>query len=154
MSVLTEEEKSDKPDLTHEKSDNLERYSFTLPNSLIEELEHFGQLLNMNRSMIVREAISNWILLNTKRLQLEGQGIGFCSYLYNHHDSRVVGDLMSKQHDYEDIISSTTHIHLDHEKCFEVVILKGDLNNIRSLNDVLRSIKGLSFFSDILIPKI
>ena len=104
--------------------------------------------------MIVREAVSKWILENTKKFELAGQGIGVSSYIYNHHDSRVVSDLMSVQHDREEIISSTTHIHLNHEQCFEIVVLKGDLPALRELNDALRSVKGLSIFSDQIIPKI
>lgn len=137
-----------------EKSESLERYSFTLPNNLIDEIEKIGHSLNMNRSMIVREALSNWILLNTKRLDSTGPGIGISSYIYNHHDNRVVSDIMNVQHDSDEIISSTTHIHLDHEQCFEVAILKGNLPQLKSLNDSIRGIKGLSFFYDLLIPKI
>ena len=154
MIIMSEEEKNESLEEIHEKAESLARYSFTLPNNLVDELERFGQILKMNRSMIVREAVSKWILDNTKKFELAGQGIGVSSYIYNHHDSRVVSDLMSVQHDREEIISSTTHIHLNHEQCFEIVVLKGDLPALRELNDALRSVKGLSFFSDQLIPKI
>lgn len=136
-----------------EKSENLERYSFTLSTTLIEEIGKIGESLKMNRSMVVREALSNWIIENTKKLNLKGDGIGITSYMYNHHDSRVVSELMSTQHDFEDVISSTTHIHLDHQRCLENVISKGVLVKIKELNDNLRNIKGISFFSDLLIPK-
>ena len=148
---MSDKDKSDE-EVSLEKSENLARYSFTLPKSLIEDVEKFGQSLDMNRSQIVREAISQWILDNTKKLDSTGPGIGISSYIYNHHDSRVVADIMNIQHNYDDIISSTTHIHLDHNNCFEMAILKGDIPKLKSLNDSLRSIKGLSFFSDLLIP--
>lgn len=135
------------------KSDNLERYSFTLPNVLIDEIGKIGESLKMNRSMVVREALSNWLIENTKKLNLKGEGIGITSYMYNHHDTRVVSELMSNQHDFEDVISSTTHIHLDHQRCLENVISKGELIKIKELNDNLRNTKGISFFSDLLIPK-
>ncbi len=151
---MNEEKISKTEENIEEKSESLERYSFTLPNNLIDEIERIGHSLNMNRSMIVREALSSWILSNTKKLDYTGPGIGISSYMYNHNDNRVVSDIMNVQHDSDEIISSTTHIHLDHEKCFEVAILKGNLPQLKSLNDTLRSIKGLSFFSDLLIPKI
>lgn len=154
MILMSEENKSANEESTHEKSESLERYSFTLPSNLIDEVEKIGQSLNMNRSMIVREALSKWLLDNTKKLDSAGPGIGISSYIYNHHDNRVVSDIMNIQHDKDEIISSTTHIHLDHEKCFEIVILKGELTELKGLNDLLRSIKGMSFFSDMLIPKI
>ena len=108
----------------------------------------------MNRSQIVREALSKWIQENTKKVETKGTGVGISSYMYNHHDSRVVSDIMNVQHGYDDIISSTTHIHLDHNNCFEMAILKGDIESLKTLNNSLRSIKGLSFFSDLLIPSL
>ena len=139
-------------DNSPEKSENLERYSFTLPSSLVDGVDKLSQSLKMNRSQIVREAVANWIQENTKKLDMSGTGIGISSYIYNHHDSRVVSDIMNIQHEFDDSISSTTHIHLDHSKCFEMAILKGNLDTLKKLNNALRGIKGLSFFSDLLIP--
>jgi CopG family nickel-responsive transcriptional regulator len=149
--VEKESESQSKSDY-QEKSENLERYSFTLPNNLIDEIEKIGNSLEMNRSMVVREALSNWVLENTKKLHLVGPGIGISSYIYDHHDTRVVGDIMRIQHNFDDLISSTTHIHLNHDKCFEIAILKGELGKLKVLNDTLRGIKGVSFFSGLLVP--
>lgn len=151
--LLSDKDKSD-DDTATEKSENLARYSFTLPSFLIDEIEKLGKTLEMNRSQIVREALSNWIQDKTKIVESSGPGIGISSYIYNHHDSRVVSEIMDAQHDKDDIISSTTHVHLDHNNCFEMAILKGDLNTLKILNDKLRSIKGLAFFSDLLIPSL
>ena len=134
------------------KIDILERYSFTLPNSLVEDLDKLGKTLNMNRSMIVREALSRWIIDKTKDFTPFGDGVGISSYIYDHHDKRVVGDIMHLQHNFDDLMNSVTHIHLNHEKCLEIAFLRGELKKLKILNDDLRSIKGISFFSDILIP--
>ena len=89
-------------DNSPEKSENLERYSFTLPSSLVDGVDKLSQSLKMNRSQIVREAVANWIQENTKKLDMSGTGIGISSYIYNHHDSRVVSDIMNIQHEFDD----------------------------------------------------
>ena len=152
---MSEEDKSTNEETAHEKSENLERYSFTLDSDIIDRIDKISQSLEekkkWNRSMIVREALSKWISDNTEELGT-GPGIGISSYIYNHHDNRVVSDIMNIQHDKDEIISSTTHIHLDHKKCFEIVILKGDLDELKRLNDSMRSIKGITFFTTQLHP--
>ena len=137
----------------HSSSDLLQRFSFTLQSNLIDELDHLGKSLGMNRSMVVREALANWISTQTKLQEsITGKGVGLTSYIYDHHDTRVVSELMHAQHNHEKLISSTTHVHLSHVKCFEIIILKGDMKEMNDLNNSLRSVKGISSFSDILIP--
>ena len=137
----------------HKKLDQLQRFSFTLQSNLIEEIDIIGKSLNMNRSMVVREALSSWISDRVKDQQIpEGDGVGVTSYIYNHHDTRVVSDLMHVQHEKDNLISSTTHVHLSHTKCFEIIILKGKINIIKDLNNSFRSIKGIVSFSEVLIP--
>lgn len=137
----------------HGKSDQLQRFSFTLQTSLIEDIDRLGKSLNMNKSMIVREALSNWINDRTKTEKNSlGEGVALISYIFDHHDSRVVSELMHTQHQYEGLISSSTHVHLSHIKCFEIAILKGNLENIKALNNKMRGIKGISSLHEVIIP--
>ncbi|MHA1991316.1 MAG: nickel-responsive transcriptional regulator NikR [Candidatus Hodarchaeales archaeon] len=135
------------------KNDQLQRFSFTLQNNLIDDIDRIGKSLNMNRSMVVREALSSWINNRTKvEKDIHGEGVALTSYMYDHHDTRVLSDLMHTQHEYEGLISSSTHVHLSHTKCFEIVILKGDLKSIKELNNKLRGVKGISSLSEVFIP--
>jgi CopG family nickel-responsive transcriptional regulator len=47
------------------------------------------------------------------------------------------------QHDFQKIIISTQHIHLDHKNCLEIIAVKGKPQEVKKLADTLRSIKGV-----------
>ncbi|MFV2015788.1 MAG: hypothetical protein ACC656_10190, partial [Candidatus Heimdallarchaeota archaeon] len=64
-------------------------------------------------------------------------------YIYDIHEARVIEELSSVKHDYEQEIYSTLNIHFSHHERFEINICKGDLSKIKSLSDRLREIKEL-----------
>jgi CopG family transcriptional regulator, nickel-responsive regulator len=78
-----------------------------------------------NRSEAFRDLLRG--ALGEDRLQ-EGTAkhcVGALSYVYNHHERQLARRLTSMQHDHHELTVSTTHAHLDHENCIEMVILRG-----------------------------
>jgi len=67
--------------------------------------------------------------------------------LYDHHKRNIVEKITDLQHDYNDNIISTQHIHLDHDNCLEIVAVKGKANRIKEIESVLKSVKGLKHCS-------
>jgi len=47
------------------------------------------------------------------------------------------------QHEYADIISASTHVHLDHHNCLETIMVKGQVKKIRELVKVLSQNRGI-----------
>ena len=47
------------------------------------------------------------------------------------------------QHDFGKIIAFTQHIHLDHDNCLELIIVRGEAGQIRELVARLNSAKGV-----------
>ena len=131
-----------------EENSQLKRYSFTLPESLVESVDEISKGMKMNRSMVVRESLNHWVNHQLTSKQMDGHGVAVFSYIYQHHEHRIVSELMDVQHDYggETIITSS-HVHLTHADCFETVICRGDLRSIKQLANQMRSIKGISSFN-------
>jgi CopG family nickel-responsive transcriptional regulator len=50
---------------------------------------------------------------------------------------------MDLQHAHHDLIICTTHAHLDHDTCLEVIILKGESRRVQQLADTLIGTKGV-----------
>jgi CopG family nickel-responsive transcriptional regulator len=44
-------------------------------------------------------------------------------------------------------VISTQHVHLDHDNCLEVITLKGEAEEVRSLTAAIRALKGLKHVS-------
>ena len=67
--------------------------------------------------------------------------------VYDHHRRELVNKLIDIQHDHQEIIISTQHVHLSHDNCLEVVALKGKPVQISSLVNLLKSSKGVKHVS-------
>ncbi|HOG08514.1 MAG TPA: nickel-responsive transcriptional regulator NikR, partial [Syntrophales bacterium] len=62
---------------------------------------------------------------------------------YDHHQRDMLGKITDIQHDHQDLIISTQHIHLDHRTCLEIVAVRGKADRVEALAHALRSVKGV-----------
>ena len=110
-----------------------------------ELLDRFDKLLKErgypNRSEAIRDLIRENLV---KKEWIEGKEVaGAITLVYDHHRSELVNRLTDIQHDYHHLIISTQHIHLDHDNCLEIVVVKGKPKDAEKLCQALRSIKGV-----------
>jgi CopG family nickel-responsive transcriptional regulator len=63
--------------------------------------------------------------------------------VYDHHTTGLNSKLNEMQHNQFLHVIASTHIHLDHHNCLEVIILKGKSEQIKKLADSLACIKGV-----------
>ena len=69
--------------------------------------------------------------------------VGTITLIYDHHFRMLPNKLMDIQHGYHDVVIATTHAHLDHNTCLEVVVVKGSGHRVRKLADLLIGAKGV-----------
>jgi len=43
---------------------------------------------------------------------------------YDHHKRDLVNKLMDIQHDFQKLVISTQHIHIDHHNCLEIIAVR------------------------------
>ena len=73
----------------------------------------------------------------------KAETVGILALVYS-HDSRELTEILTRiQHKYLNIIVSSTHIHLDHHNCLEVIILKGQSKLIRKISDNLLATRNV-----------
>jgi CopG family nickel-responsive transcriptional regulator len=73
----------------------------------------------------------------------ESRVVGTVTLVYDHH-ARLLGEkLTGIQHEYHRSVLSTLHVHLDHDLCLEVIVIRGRAGAVRSLADALISTKGV-----------
>ena len=82
-----------------------------------------------NRSEALRD------LIRKELVQQEWQGgsdvAGTITLIYDHHKRDVLIRVMDTQHDFQEAIISTQHIHLDHHNCLEIVAARGRRKRFR-----------------------
>jgi len=69
--------------------------------------------------------------------------VGTLTLVYDHHQPKLSERLIEAQHDYRGKVLATTHVHLDHRNCLEVIIVKGRGSEVQQLADQLLSLRGV-----------
>jgi CopG family nickel-responsive transcriptional regulator len=70
-------------------------------------------------------------------------GAGSIIMLYDNHDYAHDDSAIHIQHEYSDVISATTHLHLDHRNCLETIMVKGNIRRIKELTRNLSENRGI-----------
>jgi len=68
---------------------------------------------------------------------------GVIILVYDHHKRDLTNKLTHIQHDSHHLIISTQHIHLDHDNCLEIVVVKGKPRGVEALAGKLKAVKGV-----------
>ena len=95
-----------------------------------------------NRSEALRDLIRRALGEEEWRTP-EGQAAGTLTLVYDHHKHDLARRLMRLQHEDHDVIVAATHVHLDHDNCLEVLVLRGDAGRVQAMADRLISCRGV-----------
>ena len=120
----------------------LVRFGVSLEKDLLRKFDgHIKAKKYTNRSEAFRDLIRQELV---KKEWQEGREIaGAITLIYNHHKRELLDKITNIQHDFQKIIISTQHIHLDHNNCLEIIAVKGNPKEVQKLSDTLKSIKGV-----------
>lgn len=118
------------------------RFGVSLASSLLEQFDRLiRERQYTNRSEAIRDLIRQELL--QKEWTDDQDVAGAIIYIYDHHRRDLLNKIIDIQHDFQDVIKSTQHIHLDHANCLEVVAVKGNAGSIKRLADAIKAIKGV-----------
>ncbi len=122
----------------------MDRISISIPSKLLGE---FDEIIDsrgyVSRSEAIRDSIRDYIIKHKWIHSLEGERAGTITIVYDHHATDLMEKVTSIQHDFGDIITATMHMHMDHDNCMEIIIIRGDAKKIRDLTDKLTAQKGI-----------
>ena len=122
----------------------LERFGVSVEADLLSKFDRFIRKRSYrNRSEAIRDLMR--AALVSEEWSEKEVVAGSIAYVYNHHKRQLASQLLDIQHDFHDMIISSQHVHLDHENCFEIIIVKGKVESVSSLYNQLRALKGVKF---------
>jgi CopG family nickel-responsive transcriptional regulator len=109
-------------------------------------LEQFDRLIERkgytNRSEAFRDLIRNE-LVNDISASAEAEVCGAITLIYDHHVRMLLDKLNDVQHQHYRAIMSTVHVHLDHDNCLEVILVRGKSAIIEKLANSLIATRGV-----------
>lgn len=74
------------------------------------------------------------------------------SYVFDHHKRELSQRLQNVQHEHHTLTVSTLHVHLDHDSCLEVSVLKGKVDSVRDLANTISSQRGVRYGALTVLP--
>ncbi|MEX2262760.1 MAG: nickel-responsive transcriptional regulator NikR [Bryobacteraceae bacterium] len=109
-------------------------------------LDKFDELISgrgyTNRSEAFRDLIREELVRKAWDSP-ESHVVGTVTLVYDHHVRLLSEKLTDLQHDYHRSILSTMHVHLDHDNCLEVLVVRGRAGVVKKIADALISTKGV-----------
>ncbi len=121
----------------------LSRIGIALDSDLLQRFDRFiGQRGYTNRSEAFRDLIRDR-LVTERTAAPDATVVGTVTLIYNHHAHGITEKLTALQHQHHDLVVSTSHAHLDHDSCLEVLIVHGQSARVEHFADCLIGLKGV-----------
>jgi len=119
------------------------RFGISMEDDLLHQFDHLiARKGYSNRSEAIRDIVRDKLVEETVE-EISAFTVGALVYIYDHHKRDLEKSLSNLQHEYFDNIISTSHVHVDHDHCMEVVLLKGKAVMLKTIAAKLLCMKGV-----------
>ena len=122
----------------------MERITISLNNRLAKD---FDALMHkrgyFNRSEALRDLIRDQLEIDRLEEHIEGQCLATLSYIYNHHESELASRITAVQHDHHELTLSSMHVHMDHDNCLEISVLRGSIEDVKDFANRIIATRGI-----------
>lgn len=121
---------------------DLVRLSMTIERPLYEQMEALAAAAGVeNRSQFIRDLLRRH--LATRAWEAGEEVYGTLTLTYDHHRRELPARLLDLQHSGEVRILASTHLHLEHHRCLEVLIVHGRAGDLERFSQRFRQLKGV-----------
>jgi CopG family nickel-responsive transcriptional regulator len=111
-----------------------------------ELLAKFDKLIGKrgytNRSEAFRDLIRRELIQEVWE-STDVEMFGTVTLVYDHHVRMLTEKLTELQHKHHASIISSMHVHLDHDNCLEVILVRGKASIVQKLANALIATKGV-----------
>lgn len=121
---------------------DLVRMSVAIERPLFNLLEELVRSRGYeNRSEYIRDLVRGELVKG--EWENDKEVLGTITLLYDHHHRQLPEKLIDLQHHHPATVLVTTHLHLTHDLCAEVILARGRASVVRDLAQALHQQKGV-----------
>ncbi|MCZ6563900.1 MAG: nickel-responsive transcriptional regulator NikR [Deltaproteobacteria bacterium] len=121
----------------------ISRFGVSLEEDLLRSFDRsIAQLGYANRSEAIRDLIRDH-LIQKKVSGSKGEIVGVVTLVYDHRTHRLGDTLADMQHKADVAINASLHIHLDENNCLEVIVIRGESQEVHGVAGRLIATKGV-----------
>jgi CopG family nickel-responsive transcriptional regulator len=124
---------------------DLIRFGVSAEEDLLESFDRLASRRGYgNRSEALRDLMRDALVQARIEAHPEkAEVLGSLTLVYDHHARQITDQMAELQHAHHGLVVSVLHVHLSHDDCMEVIVLRGRLKEVRTLADSLLSLKGV-----------
>jgi CopG family nickel-responsive transcriptional regulator len=120
---------------------DLSRFGVAMETSLLAQFDELVRERGSTRSEVLRDLARAEIVRALSRRRVDC--FASVTIVYNHHVRELSERLTEMQHELGDQVRSTMHVHLDHERCLEVIVMRGRADKLQAAADKLFATRGV-----------
>ncbi len=119
----------------------LVRFGIAMEQSLLTQFDAIVKLRGVTRSEIIRDLVRTAVARTQAR---EGvPALAALTLVYNHHVRDLTERLTKVQHELGERVNCALHIHLDADRCMEVIVLRGQSDELQQIAERLLATRGV-----------
>jgi len=122
---------------------DLVRTALSLEGDLLAKFDGWMEARGYtNRSEAVRDLMRS-ALVEQEWSNPKAEVVAALSIIYDHAAHALAQALASLQHEDHHAILCSQHVHLDHRRCLEVILMRGTAGQLRRLADAIVATRGV-----------
>lgn len=119
------------------------RFSVSLEPELLQQFDRYCQEQHIaTRSEAVRQILRETLTGHDWEADA-ADAAATLTIVYDHHRTSLMEKLLELQHRHAEMVVSTMHVHLDHDHCLEVIVLRGRAKKLQQMALELKGLKGI-----------
>jgi CopG family transcriptional regulator, nickel-responsive regulator len=132
----------------------MQRVTVTLDDDLMAELDRMIEVRGyQNRSEAIRDLARSGLQQAAAETAKDGgECVAALVYVYDHAARDLSRRLVENLHGHHELSLATLHVHLDHESCMEVTVLKGQGGEVQHVADHIIAERGVRHGRLVVIP--
>jgi CopG family nickel-responsive transcriptional regulator len=119
----------------------LTRFGVAMEESLLAQFDQLVEERHATRSEILRDLVRAEIIRSLASTRKEA--FASVTIVYNHHVRELSERITEMQHELGDQVRSAMHVHLDAERCLEVIVMRGRADKLQKAAETLFATRGV-----------
>ena len=131
----------------------MQRITITVDDELVAALDRVIAACGyQNRSEAIRDLARAGITQLQEQSDNPQSGVVALVYVYDHQERALAKRLTGSFHEHHDLSVATIHVHLDHDSCMEIAVLRGAMCDVRQFARHVVSERGVRHGRLVTVP--
>jgi CopG family nickel-responsive transcriptional regulator len=121
--------------------DPLVRFGVAIEGSLLRDVDALAEARGCTRSELFRDLSRAEV--GRSKVKKGVPAVGTLTLVYDHHVRDLSDRLTELQHELGEGVRATLHVHLTHDLCLEVIVMRDRSDRLQSVADRILAMRGV-----------